>query len=70
MLRPTEHPGHVYPYGEAGYYVPMDQDLWLDAFGRAAATATQQGGLIARVRLSLVSSTITITGALPTAAVW
>ncbi len=43
MLRPTEHPGQWYPYGEAGYYVPMDQDVWLDAFGRAAATATQQG---------------------------
>jgi hypothetical protein len=43
MLRPTEHPGNWYPYGEAGYYVPLDQDVWMDVFERAVATATEQG---------------------------
>ncbi|MGE5579700.1 MAG: hypothetical protein ACM3WU_06585 [Bacillota bacterium] len=42
MLRPTEYKGLSYFYGEAGYYVPADQEMWLDAFERAAASATEQ----------------------------
>lgn len=43
MLRPTEHTGSWYSRGEAGYCVPADQDVWLAAFERAAANATEQG---------------------------
>jgi hypothetical protein len=41
MLRPTEYKGLWHFYGVAGYYVPADQDVWLDALERASANAIE-----------------------------
>jgi len=43
MLRPTEFTGQWYSPGDVGYYVPADQDVWLETFERAAANASEQG---------------------------